>query len=193
VGIVFATRTGDERAEALAAFPELRVEALPPGAGRELLELAAGGHVADAASRRVLAEAAGHPLALIELGRELREGRLHTADTPPGLPLRLGERVEWLYRERMSELPPAAKRLLLLAAAEYSGDADLVWRAAGALGVDPEAALVPEVRRMLSLSPRVSFARPTAAGARRPRRRNRPVDPSVRAGLAPGTGDRRPG
>jgi DNA-binding CsgD family transcriptional regulator len=160
VGIVFATRTGDERAEALAAFPELRVEALPPGAGRELLELAAGGHVADAASRRVLAEAAGHPLALIELGRELREGRLHTADTPPGLPLQLGERVEWLYRERMSELPPAAKRLLLLAAAEYSGDADLVWRAAGALGVDPEAALVPEVRRMLSLSPRVSFAHP---------------------------------
>jgi len=165
VGMVFATRTGDERAEALAAFPELRVEALPPGAGRELLELAAGGRVADAASRRVLAEAAGHPLALLELGRELREGRLHTADTPPGLPLRLGERVEWLYRERMSELPPAARQLLLLAAAEYTGDADLVWRAAGALGVDPEAALVPEVRRMLSLSPRVTFAHPLMRAA----------------------------
>src|SRR5580700_9455962 len=142
VGMAFATRTGEDRAEALAGFPELRVEALPPGAGRELLELAAGGHVAETASRRVLAEAAGHPLALIELGRELRNGRLHAADTPPGLPLRLGERVEWLYRERMSELPPAAKQLLLLAAAEYAGDADLVRRAAEALGVDPDAALL---------------------------------------------------
>ena len=35
-------------------------------------------------------------LALIELGRELREGRLQSADTAPGLPLRLGERLESL-------------------------------------------------------------------------------------------------
>jgi DNA-binding CsgD family transcriptional regulator len=152
VGMVFATRIGAERAEALNAFPELAVEALPPDAGRELLELAAGGRVPEAASRRVLAEAAGHPLALVELGRELREGRLQAAGTAPGLPLRLGERLESLYRERMSELPPAARRLLLLAAAEYACDADRVWRAAEALDVDPEAALLPEVRRMLSLS-----------------------------------------
>jgi len=160
VGMVFATRTGAERAEALSAFPQLAVEALPPDAGRELLELAAGGRVPEMASRRVLAEAAGHPLALIELGRELREGRLQAADTAPGLPLRLGERLESLYREWMSDLPPAAKLLLLLAAAEYAGDADRVWRAAGALGVDPDAVLLPEVRRMLSLSPRVAFAHP---------------------------------
>jgi DNA-binding CsgD family transcriptional regulator len=160
VGMVFATRTGGERAEALTALPEMLLRALPPDAGRELLTLAAGRYVPETASRRILAEAAGHPLALIELGRELREGRLLAADTPPGLPLRLGERLESLYRERMSELPPAAKQLLLLAAAEYGGDADLVWRAAGALGVDPEAALLPEMPRMLSLSPKVAFAHP---------------------------------
>jgi DNA-binding CsgD family transcriptional regulator len=165
VGMVFATRTGEERAGALNALPELRVEALPPDAGRELLELAAGGHVPETASRRVLAEAAGHPLALIELGRELREGRLQAAGAAPGLPLRLGERLESLYRERMSELPPAAKLLLLLAAAERAGDADRVWRAAEALGVDPEAALLPEMRRMLSLSPVVAFSHPLMRAA----------------------------
>jgi hypothetical protein len=160
VGMIFATRTGEERAGALGAFPELAVEALAPDAGRELLELAAGGHVPETASRRVLAEAAGHPLALIELGRELREGRTPAADTAPGLPLRLGERLESLYRERMSELPARARRLLLIAAAESAGDADRVWRAAEELGVDPDTALLPEVRRMLSLSSEVAFSHP---------------------------------
>jgi hypothetical protein len=65
VGMIFATRTGEERAGALSAFPELAVGALAPDAGRQLLELAAGGHVPETASRRVLAEAAGHPLALM--------------------------------------------------------------------------------------------------------------------------------
>jgi DNA-binding CsgD family transcriptional regulator len=159
VAMVFVTRTGEEGAEALTGFPEMRVEALSLDAGRELLELAAGGHVPETASRRVLAEAAGNPLALIELGRELREGRPLAAG-PPGLPLRLGERLESLYRERMSELPAAARRLLLIAAAESAGDADRVWRAAEELGVEPDTALLPEVRRMLSLSSEVAFSHP---------------------------------
>ena len=159
VGMVFATRTGEERAAALNGFAELLVEPLPSEAGRELLELAAGGRVSETASRRVLAEAAGHPLALIELGRELQEGRL-PASAAPRLPLRLGDRLESLYRGRMSGLPPAAKHLLLIAAAEYTGDVDRVWQAAEASGVDPETALLPEVQRMLSLSSRVAFSHP---------------------------------
>jgi DNA-binding CsgD family transcriptional regulator len=156
VGMVFSLRDGEERATALTGFHELRVTALTPDAGRELLELAARGPVAEPLSRRILAEAAGHPLSLIELGSELGEGH-GIPDAVPGLPMRAGER---LYLERVRRLPPAARTLLLVAAAEHLGDPDTVRRAAASLGLDPAAAAEPEVTRMLSLSPRVAFCHP---------------------------------
>jgi hypothetical protein len=164
VGIVFGLRDGEERAEALSGFPELAVGPLPPEAGKELLETAAGARVAELTSRRVLAEAAGSPLALVELGSELAAGR-RAPDTVPGQPLRLGERLELLYLNRVRELPSSAQTLLVLAAAEQLGEPETVWRAAAALGLDPGAAELPEVRRMLSLSPRVAFSHPLMRAA----------------------------
>jgi DNA-binding CsgD family transcriptional regulator len=164
VGMVFGLRTGEERTEALSRFPELRVGPLPPQAGKELFEMAAGGRVAESTSRRVLEEAAGHPLALVELGNELAAGRA-VPDTVPGQPLRLGERLELLYLNRVRELPNGAQTLLVLAAAEQLGEPETVWRAAEALGVAPEVAELPEVRRMLSLSPRVAFSHPLMRAA----------------------------
>ena len=121
--------------------------------------MAVGGRVAEPASRRVLAEAAGHPLALVELGGELAAGR-RVPDTVPGQPLRLGERLELLYLNRVRELPSGAQTLLVLAAAEQLGEPERVWRAAAALGLDLTVAEIPEVRRMLSMSPRVAFSHP---------------------------------
>jgi DNA-binding CsgD family transcriptional regulator len=164
VGMVFGLRAGEERAEVLSGFPELRVGPLPPEAGRELLETVAGGQVAEPVSRRVLAEAAGHPLALVELGSELAAGR-GVPDTVPGQPLRVSERLELLYLNRVRELPSGAQTLLVLAAAEQLGEPETVWRAAEALGVDPEVAELPELRRMLSLSPRVAFSHPLMRAA----------------------------
>lgn len=164
VGMVFGLRVGEERAEAFSGFPELRVGPLPPEAGKELLETAAGGRVAESISRRVLAEAAGHPLALVELGNELAAGR-GVPDTVPGRPLRLSERLESLYLSRVRELPDGAQTLLVLAAAEQLGKPETVWRAAEALGVAPEVAELTEVRRMLSLSPRVAFSHPLMRAA----------------------------
>jgi DNA-binding CsgD family transcriptional regulator len=164
VGIVFALRADEESIEALSEFPELYVGPLPPEAGRELLEVAVGGWVAEPASRRLLAEAAGHPLALVELGGELAAGR-SVPDTVPGQPLRLGERLELLYLNRVRELPSGAQTLLVLAAAEQLGEPERVWRAAAALGLEPEVAEIPEVRRMLSVSPRVAFSHPLMRAA----------------------------
>jgi DNA-binding CsgD family transcriptional regulator len=164
VGMVFGLRAGEEPVEALSGFQELHVGPLSPEAGRELLEVAAGGRVAEPASRRLLAEAAGHPLALVELGNELATGR-GVPDTVPGQPLQLGERLELLYVNRMRELPSAAQKLLVLAAAGQSGPPEAIWRAAEALGVDLEAAKLPDVGRMLSLSPRVAFSHPLIRAA----------------------------
>jgi len=164
VGMIFALRTDEEYAGVLSGFPELCVGPLPPEAGKELLETAAGGKVAEATSRRVLAEAAGSPLALVELGTELAAGR-DVPDTVPGQPLRLGERLELLYLNRVGELPGGAQTLLVLAAAERLGDPRTVRRAAQALGLELGVAELPEVRRMLSLSPRVAFSHPLMRAA----------------------------
>ena len=158
VGMVFGLRE-EESIEALSGFPELYVGPLSPEAGRELLEMSVGGQVAEPASRRVLAEAAGHPLALVELGSELAAGR-SVLETVPGQPLRLSKRLELLYLNRMRELPSGAQTLLVLAAAEQLGEPERVWRAAQVLGVDEGVAEFPEVRRMLSVSPRVAFSHP---------------------------------
>lgn len=118
VGMVFGLRAEEEEpAGALSGFPELHVGPLPPEAQKELLEMAAGGRVPESMSRRVLAEAVGHPLALVELGSELAAGR-GVPDAMPGQPLRLGERLELLYLDRVRELPSAARTLLVLPAAE---------------------------------------------------------------------------
>jgi DNA-binding CsgD family transcriptional regulator len=169
VGMVFALgegelREGEERTEALAGFAELHLTALPPGAARELLEMAAGGQVDEPLSRRVLAEAHGHPLTLVELGRDLKEGR-GLPDAVPGLPMRVGERLECLYLDRLRKLPAEARTLMLVAAAEALGDLEKVGRAARVLGLDPQVATLPEVRQLLSLSPRVPFRHPLMRAA----------------------------
>ncbi len=179
MGMVFGVRAGEEPAEALSGFPELHVGPLPPEAGRELLEMAAGGQVAEPVSRRVLAEAAGHPLALVEV-----------PDTVPGEPLRLSDRLELLYLNQVRELPSRAQTLLVLAAAEQAGEPETVWRAAEALGVDPEVAELPEVRRMLSLSPRVAFSHPLMRAAAywgAPPGERRRVHAALAAVINPGT------
>ncbi|HEV3294813.1 MAG TPA: ATP-binding protein, partial [Streptosporangiaceae bacterium] len=164
VGMVFGLRAGEGTAELLGGFPELHVGPLPPEAGKELLEVAAGGPVGEAASSRVLAEAAGHPLTLVEWGGELAAGR-GVPDTVPGQPLQLGELLELLYLNRVRQLPDGAQTLLVLAAAEHLGERETVWRAAEALGVDLGVVELPQVRRMLSLSPRVAFSHPLMRAA----------------------------
>jgi DNA-binding CsgD family transcriptional regulator len=164
VGMIFGLRDSEERAEALSDFPGLVVGPLPPEAAKALLETATGARAAEQASRRVLAEAAGSPLALVELGGELAAGR-RVPDPVPGQPPRLGERLELLYLNRVRELPGSAQTLLVLAAAEQLGEPETVWRAAAALGLDLGVADLPEVRRMLSLSPRVAFTHPLMRSA----------------------------
>ena len=74
---------------------------------------------------RVLAEAQGNPLALLDLPAELspaqREG---LAELPPTLPL--SRRLREAFGVRVGALPPATRQLLLLTALEGTGDLAVV-------------------------------------------------------------------
>jgi DNA-binding CsgD family transcriptional regulator len=88
---------------------------------------------------RVMAEAAGNPLALVELPSALRQPG--TADREPPRYLPLSQRLQELFQARISQLPAATRRLLLLAALDSADD--LPGRQAATPGGLPLSQLAP--------------------------------------------------
>jgi DNA-binding CsgD family transcriptional regulator len=165
VGMVFAAREGEERGVVLAGLPELTVGGLGEEAAQELLATSAGAQVDRQVSCRIAADTAGNPLALVELAAELTAAELSGAE-PLDWPLRFGGRLEELYRSRMRALPGSTQTLLLLAAADPTGEPALIWNAARNLGIDPEAGgEAAGVERLVFWEPRVRFRHPLIRSA----------------------------
>jgi predicted ATPase len=115
--LLAASRDGYHPALADAGLPEHRLGALDPTSAAELLDASAQ-QLTLAERNRILHEAAGNPLALIEL--PLAATRLAPgASEPGGLPLT--ERLERAFAARVSDLSEET-RLLLLVAALNDGD-----------------------------------------------------------------------
>ncbi len=116
VVLLAAVRDGYGSALADAGLAELRVGALEPRAAEALID-ASGPHLTFEARHRLLREAAGNPLALIELPR--------AGPSPPGSPvpglMPLTERLEQAFAARVADLGEET-RLLLLAAALNDGE-----------------------------------------------------------------------
>jgi DNA-binding CsgD family transcriptional regulator len=164
VGMLFTERAGEDRAPVLAGLPEMTVGGLPAEAADELLAASAAGPVTGQVSRQIVADTAGNPLALVEAGGELTPAEL-SGTVPLSWPLRFGGRLEELYLSRVRALPADTRTLLLLAAADPSGDPALVWKAAGQLEIDPQAGEMAGVERLVSWEPRVRFRHPLIRSA----------------------------
>ena len=136
VGLVFGARvpTGD-----LAGLQELVIGGLREDDARALLDSALTGPLDARVRDQIVAEAHGNPLALLELPRGWTAAELAGGFGLLGA-VPLSSSIEESFRRRIDILPAETQRLLLLAAAEPTGDPVLVWRAAGRLGVGAEAA-----------------------------------------------------
>jgi DNA-binding CsgD family transcriptional regulator len=164
VGVLFTVREGEGQAAALAGLPELVLGGLPAGAAGELLAVSAAAPVDGRVSAQIVAGVAGNPLALVEAAGELSPGELSGA-VPLGWPLRFGGRLEELYLARVRALPAGTRLLLMVAAADPSGDPVLVGRAAGELGIDAEEGEAAGAGRLVSWQPRVRFRHPLIRSA----------------------------
>ena len=135
-----ARRLGDDPVALVAATrPEVPVvagEVVPVGAldaGAIRTVLAAAGVRARPAQDAIAEVAGGSPLLALRLAAGLRpEERAGSRPLPS--PLRLPDDVRDAYRPAIEALDAAARRALVVAAADRSGDVDVVRRALEALG-----------------------------------------------------------
>ncbi|MFJ9535782.1 AAA family ATPase [Streptomyces sp. NPDC101225] len=161
IGLVFAARTahGD-----LAGVPQLVVEGLREPDARALLDAVLGGPIDARVRDQIVLEARGNPLALLELTRGRAPAELAGGFGLPGAAGVSGD-MEENFRRRVDALPRESRRLLLVAAADPSGDPSLVRRAAGRLGVGGEAALAVAEAGLAEFGARVRFRHPLARSA----------------------------
>ena len=162
VVVVFALR--DPVEQPFAGLPELRLDGLRDADARTLLASAVRAPLDDVVRDRILAEARGNPLALLELPRGAQQARLAGGFELPDV-LGVPRRVEDGFRQRAGDLPPDTQLLLLVAASEPTGDPALLWRAAAELGVAREAAAPAEAAGLVELDTRVRFRHPLVRSA----------------------------
>jgi hypothetical protein len=157
IGLVFGARVPSS---GLTGLPELVIGELPESDARSLLDSVLTSPVDAAVRDRIVAEAGGNPLALLELPRDLTAAELAGRFALPRV-LPVPQSIAERFLRRTETVPPATRRLLLLASAEPAGDPTLVWRAAQLLGIDASAAPAPS--KATSTGSRRSNDRCTAA------------------------------
>ena len=161
VGLVFATRNPGAE---LAGLPELDVDGLPEQDARALLRSALAGPLDEQVRDLIVAETRGNPTALLELPEGLSPWELAGGF---GLPRSAAatNRVGHTFDRQLAALPAQTRRLVVLAAADPSGDRALVWRAAGLLGIPVQAGEPAAEAGLVDFGGRVRFRYPLARSA----------------------------
>jgi DNA-binding CsgD family transcriptional regulator len=136
IALVFGSRMVSGPLEGL---PDLVVNGLRNAGARALLDSVLTGPIDARVRDQIIAETRGNPLALLELPRGLTPAGLAGGFGFPGA-MPLSGAIKESFRRRVDALPAETGRLLLLAAADPTGNAALVWRAARHLGIDTDAA-----------------------------------------------------
>jgi len=165
MALVFALRdSSGADAHPFAGLPELRLGGLDEGDARVLLVGAIHAPLDERVRDRIAAEARGNPLALLELPLSAQPTQLaggfelpDSTDVP--------RRIEDSFQRRSGNLPTETQLLLLVAAAEPTGDAALLWRAISQLGIARDASAAAEAVGLLEIDSGVRFRHPLVRSA----------------------------
>ena len=138
--ILFGTREGASPRLAESGLPELVIDPLDRDCALALLGRSAPRAV-PRVRQRLLAEARGNPLALLELPAALSDAQLvGRASLPEALPLTA--RLRSAFTQQLKRLPASTQAALLIAAAESGGEPRVIRRALAVAGL-PDDALEP--------------------------------------------------
>ena len=165
IGLLAATRVGEGWFAEQAELPRLDVQPLDDVSADALLQ-ASFPALSSRVRRRLLNDAQGNPLALLELPAELTDAQ---RTDPHGLPhtLPLSRRLHAVFSGRVRALPAQTRELLLLAALEGTGRLTVLRDpTSGPSGLE---ALAPAERtRLVSVDPdssRLRFRHPLTRAA----------------------------
>jgi DNA-binding CsgD family transcriptional regulator/tetratricopeptide (TPR) repeat protein len=145
--ILFAARDGAATPFRPGGIPEMTLAGLDPVAARALLDDGSDRGRSEEVTERLILETGGNPLALLELPTQLSTSQLDGSVPLPDH-LHLTSLVEQSFLDRCRRLPAPVQSVLLLAAADDTGDLAVVRRAVACLGADDhdlEAAVSSEL------------------------------------------------
>lgn len=163
VAMIFAARTPGAAHE-LNGLPELNLTRLAHADADALLSEVIPGQLDETVRENILVEADGNPLALLELRRAMAPATLAggygltTATSVAG-------RIEREFEQRLHDLPPATRTLLLIAAAEPTGDPAWLWAAAARLHLDADASVPAQRSGLITVESRLRFRHPLVRSA----------------------------
>jgi DNA-binding CsgD family transcriptional regulator len=161
VGLVFAARVPGRD---LADLPQLGVCGLADADARALLDTVLTGPLDARVRDQIVAETRGNPLALVELPRGRSAQQLAGGFGLPSA-VRLSGSIEENFRQRISAMPEPTRNLLLVAAADPTGDPALIWSAAARLEIGADAAAPAVDEGLVEFDSRVRFRHPLGRSA----------------------------
>ena len=166
VAMVFAARGCNDVADTVATeLPDLLLEGLDAEASAALIADEAPIPLAPEVLNRIVATAEGNPLVLLEVQLALTDAQRAGREQLPD-PLSLTARLEDAFSSRAALLSDHAQLLLLVAAADSTGDAAFVLRAARTLGLRADDFETAEAADLLDLSgDQVKFRHPSVRSA----------------------------
>ncbi|ORV45793.1 transcriptional regulator [Mycolicibacter engbaekii] len=161
--MIFATRVPGAPEE-LAGLPELTLTRLAHADAGVLLSQVMPGRLDERVRKNILGEADGNPLALLDLRQSIAPTALAGGYGLPAAASIAG-RIEREYSQRLHTLPPTTQTLLLIAAAEPTGDPTWLWAAAEKLRVGADAAVPAERSGLVTVESRLRFRHPLVRSA----------------------------
>jgi DNA-binding CsgD family transcriptional regulator len=164
IGLVVAIRGGAASFFDPSRIDSLAVTGLDRAAAQELLTRA-GRPVAPLVAGQLADGVGGNPLALLELSATLTEAQLSGLASLPE-PLPVAAALRRAFTQRLDAVGPAARRLLLLAAADATADLTMMQRASELLSLDVAGLMAAEEAGLVRLDAgRVAFTHPLLRSA----------------------------
>lgn len=164
VALLFAARDAPDRDTHMAGVPVLRLAGLESEWAVRLLMASLPESIDPAAAAQIVAATGGNPLALVDLAGELSVRRL-TESSLADEPLPIGHHLEALYLRRIRHLAPDLQLWLLIAAADSTGNLDLIQAAGQALGLPGDPVDEAEATGLVELGNTIRFRHPLVRSA----------------------------
>jgi DNA-binding CsgD family transcriptional regulator len=164
VALLFAASHWGGRHFDAADIPEINLEGVDRQSAARILD-GTGRKVAPYVRERLLAEAAGNPLALRELPAGLNEDE-RAGRTPFPEQIALTPRLRTLFERRIQRLPAHTREALLVCALDGTGDTGVVLHAAAQLALSADSLGPAETDGLLRVAAgAITFAHPLVRAA----------------------------